>query len=127
MSPPLADECQKLLGWVGLGDVDCLPNIQEWCHFVRAICFHKETANKDFEACIMPSYGALERHRKRAEYVLHLVYSSPFTVCTQLPCFQSYGWTVDNDGVILVDWDEEQALSFLNGRENGCSCRKSSM
>ena len=55
--PPLADECQKLLGWVGLGDVDCLPNIQEWCHFVRAICFHKETANKDFEACIMPSYG----------------------------------------------------------------------
>ena len=33
---------------------------------------------------------------------------------------------LDNEGVVLVDWDEEQALSFLNGRDNGCSCRKSS-
>ena len=88
---PLSDECERLLGWVGLGNKNCLPTHSDWCHFVRAISFHKETAKKDFEAHIMPSTAALDRHRLRAEYVLHMIYSSPFSVCTQLPYYQSYG------------------------------------
>ena len=49
-TPPLSDECERLLGWVGLGDKDSLKSQADWCHFVRAISFHKETAKKDFEA-----------------------------------------------------------------------------
>ena len=55
-----------------------------------------------------------------------MVFSSPFAVCSQLPCFQAYGWVVDNDGTILVDWDEDQTVSFLTGTDKGCSCKKSS-
>ena len=124
-TPPLSDECQRLLGWVGLGDRDCLTTDADWCDFVRAISFHKETAKKDFEAHIMPSLPALDKHRRRAEYVLHMVYSSPFSVCTQLPCFQSYGWTVDSEDRVLVDWDDEQTVSYLTGTDKGCSCKKS--
>lgn len=65
----------------------------------------------------MPSYGA--------EYVLHMAYSAPFSVCTQLPCFQSYGWVIDDCGSISIDWDDEKVVSFLTGKDNGCSCRKS--
>ena len=124
-TPPLSDECERLLGWVGLGDKDSLKTLPDWCHFVRATSFHKETAKKDFEANIMPSLAALDRHRRRAEYVLHMVYSSPFSVCTQLPCFQSYGWTINSEGTVLVDWDDEQTVSYLTGTDKGCSCKKS--
>ena len=55
IAPPLSDECETLLGCVGLGDKECLTTTSDWCHFVRAISFHKETAKKDFEANIMPS------------------------------------------------------------------------
>ena len=112
-NPPLSEDCQRLLGWVGLGDKDCLQTNEEWCHFVRAVCFHKETAKKDFEAHIMPSLAALDRHRSRAECVLHIAYSSPFSVCTQLPCFQAYGWTVGTQGTVTIDWDDIQAASFF--------------
>lgn len=65
MSSPLDDECARLLGWVGLGDKECLSSMSDWCHFVRAVSFHKETAKKDFEANIMPSMAALDRHKSR--------------------------------------------------------------
>ena len=124
-TPPLSDECERLLGWVGLGDRDSLKTLADWWHFVRATSFHKETAKKDFEAHIMPSLAALDRHRRRAEYVLHVVYSSPFSVCTQLPSFQSYGWTVNSEGTVLVDWDNERTVSYLTGTDKGCTCKRS--
>jgi hypothetical protein len=51
----------------GLGDKECLASMSDWCHFVRAV-FHKETAKQDFEAN-MPSMAALDRHKRRAEYI----------------------------------------------------------
>ena len=73
---------QRLLGQVGMGDKDCLVINDEWCQFVRAVLFHKETAKNDFEAHIMPSLAALYMHRRRAEYVLHIAFTAPFSVCT---------------------------------------------
>lgn len=123
-TPPLSDECERLLGWVGLGDKDSLKTLADWCHFVRATSFHKETAKKDFQAHIMLSLAALDKCRRRAEYVLYMVYSSPFSVCTQVPSFQSYGWTVNGEGTVLVDWDDEQTISYLTGSDKGCSCKR---
>ena len=61
----------------------------------------------------MPSLAALDRHKRRAEYVLHMVYSSPFSICTQLPSFQSYGWTVNTEGAVTLDWDDELFPTLL--------------
>lgn len=66
MTSPLDDERARLLGWVGLGDKECLPSINDWCHFVRAVSFHRETAKQDFEANVMPSIVALDKHKRRA-------------------------------------------------------------
>ena len=70
--------------------------------------------------------AALDRHKSRAEYLLdnNMVYSSPFSVCSQLPRFQAYGWVMDKDGTISVDWDDDQTVSFLTGTDKGCSCKK---
>ena len=125
MTSPIDDECARLLGWVGLGDKECLASTSDWCHFVRAVSFHKETAKRDFEANIMPSMAALDRHKRRAEYVLHMAYSAPFSTCSQLPCFQAYGWVVDKDGNVGVDWDDNQMVSYLTGNDKGCTCKKS--
>ena len=67
----------------------------------------------------------LKRHKQRAEYVLHMVYSAPFSLCTQLACSQSYGWTVDEEGKVMVDWDDDETVSYLTGSDKGCSCKKS--
>ena len=73
----------------------------------------------------MPSMAALDKHKQRAEYVLHMAYSVPFITCSQLLCFQAYGWVVDKDGSIIgVDWDDDQTVSFLTGNDKGCMCKK---
>lgn len=56
-----------------------------------------------------------------------MVYSAPFSICSQLPSFQAYGWVVDKDGTIEVDWDDDQTVLFLTGNEKGCTCKRVSV
>ena len=125
MSPPLDDKCTRLLGWVGLGDKKCLSNIGDWCHFVRAVSFHKETAKKDYEANIMPSMAALERHKRRAEYVLHMAYHHHLVLVLNCLVFKHTAGLLTKMAIhVGVDWDDDQIVSFLTGNDKGCSCKK---
>ena len=95
-TPPLS---KQLLAW---GNASCIKTNAEWCHLVRAINFHNETPSKDHEAKLLPSFRALDQHRHRAEYVLHMVYSAPFRTCSHLRSFVAYGWMIDTDAIV---WD----------------------
>ena len=90
-SPPLSDDFKEMLEWVGLDNVECLPTEKEWCQFVRVLNVRKGTPNKDFEAIVLPSWGALIRHFKRALYVLKLPFSAPFAGCSVLNNVDEYG------------------------------------
>ena len=71
----------------------------------------------------MPSMAALDRHTRRAEYILPMAYSAPFSTCSQPPCLQAYGWVVDKDGNVGVDWDNNQMVSYLTSNDKGCACK----
>ena len=96
MTSPIDDECTRLLGWVGLGDKKCLTSASDWCQFMRAVSrgglappllevldqpvYHfTKIAKQDFEAN-MPSMAALDRYKRKDEYILHIAYLAPLVL-----------------------------------------------
>ena len=76
-----------------------------WDDFIRRVTYHVPTVSKYHEHKLLPSYQALVLHAQRANYVLKLALSTPWTMSPFLPCFLQFGWHVDND-IVLIKWDD---------------------
>ena len=104
-------------------EVECLPTVKEWCDFVRRVTFHKNNPTKDMEACLLPSYTALERHVLRATYVLKLVFSVSASNCPVLnDCF-SLGWIKGTNDAIEINWDDSNVVDSFVSSYVTCGCR----
>lgn len=80
--------------------------LPEWHEFIRRITYHIPKVTKLHEYKLLPKYQALVLHCKRANYVLILVLSAPWTHSPFLPCFEQFGWHVEND-CIFITWDSD--------------------
>ena len=111
----------QLLGWVGMGDTQCLATNSEteWCHLVRAT-FHNETPSKDHEAKLLASCGALYQHIELSMFSIRFTQHPTAPVHSCIVLLPMGGrWR------IVIHWDDihcDRHLSVAN--DTGCSCTK---
>lgn len=84
-------------------------SLSMWHEFLRRVTYHIPKVTKYHEHKLLPSYQALVLHCKRANYVLKLTMSSPWSHSPFLACFEQFGWHKEN-GNILISWDAEDHL-----------------
>ncbi len=97
-------EIQRMLS--SLHYTPCSMQLPAWHEFIRRVTYHVPKVTKFHEHKLVPSYQALLLHCKRANYVLKLALSAPWTHSPFLPCFEQFGWHVDND-TIFITWDSD--------------------
>ena len=87
--------------------------LTEWHTFIQKVTYHVSK--------LLPSWEALENHRKRSVYVLKLVYciNSPHCPYINKDICETHSWKVGNEG-IAVEWT--QTVITDPAKESRCSC-----
>ena len=128
-------ELQTVLEWLGYDSTDVRNNkikistLEEWCAFVRRVCFFMNHGSKSLYQQLLPSDSAIELHCMCGTYVM--------TVATQTLIAESdfyfqceaYGWVKDDKGNLSIQWDqniEEETKTLTSKRKlpkSKCSCK----
>ena len=101
---PDSVEAQRMLSAINFSSTLHTPLLR-WHDFIRKSGYHIPKVSKLHEMKLIPSSRALVLHCKRANYVLKLSLSVPFTQSPFLLCYEQFGWH-KTDGELSITWDD---------------------